>query len=77
MLADYRLLLSTLVLLWLGSIRGADEACVLYAIYCFSETDDALNFDRHPIAFDPDIEDVADFGFTIAWKYHIASARVA
>ena len=58
-------------------IRGADDACVLDTEQLFPKTDDAVNPHRYLIAFNPDIEDVADFGYTLAWKYHIASARVA
>ena len=50
---------------------------MLHTVQLFSKTDDALNLDRHPIAFNPDIEDVTDFRCTIAWKYYIAGARVA
>jgi hypothetical protein len=56
---------------------GTDKACVLYAEELFPKANDGFNTDRHSIAFNPDIEDVADFGCTLAWKYHVACARVA
>lgn len=55
---------------------GADDACVLYTVQLFPKTDDAVNPHRYLIAFNPDIEDVADFGYTLAWKYHVACAPV-
>src|SRR5580704_3471341 len=61
----------------LGLIRGADEACVLYTVYLFPKADDAVDPDRHRIAFNPGFEDVADFGFTNTRKHNIAGARVA
>jgi hypothetical protein len=61
----------------LGLIRGADEAGVLYAVELFPKSNDSLNLNRDHIAFNPNIEDVADLGCTTAWKHHIARARVA
>jgi hypothetical protein len=49
---------------------------VLYTVQLFPKTNDAVDPDRHHIAFNPDIEDVADFGCTIAWKHYVACARV-
>ena|SRR5271156_53896 len=62
---------------WLDRARGADAACELCTENLLPQTDDAVYPERNHIALNPDINDVADFGFTIARKYYLACAGVA